>query len=55
MLSFNPASRRDVQSLQNWVDGTGCLAREEAEYLAHHRELVSLAPTGDSALMRLEV
>ena len=54
MLSLNPAPRRDVQSLQNWLDGTGCLAREETEYLTHQRELVSLAPAGDSALLQLE-
>jgi len=55
MLSLNPAQQRDVQSLQNWLDGTGCLAKEEIEYLAHRRELVSLAPAGDSALLQLEV
>ena len=54
MLSLNPAPWRDVQSLQNWLDGTGCLAREETEYLTHQRELVSLAPAGDSALLQLE-
>lgn len=43
-----------MQSLQNWLDGNGCLAREETEYLTHQRELVSLAPAGDSALLQLE-
>jgi hypothetical protein len=54
VLSYGPAQRRDVESLQNWLDGTGCLAREEREYLAHHRELVSLAPVADTAVMQLE-
>ena len=54
MLSFGPAQRRDVESLQNWLDGTGCLAREETAYLAHRRELVSLAPVADSAVVQLE-
>ncbi|KAH6696606.1 hypothetical protein BKA61DRAFT_623295 [Leptodontidium sp. MPI-SDFR-AT-0119] len=54
MLNFGPARRRDVESLQNWLDGTGCLAREEAAYLTHHRELVSLAPAGDNAIIQLE-
>jgi hypothetical protein len=54
MLNFGPARRRDVESLQNWLDGTGCLAREEAEYLTHHREIVSLGPAGDNAIMQLE-
>ncbi|KAM3080652.1 hypothetical protein ACMFMG_005587 [Clarireedia jacksonii] len=55
MLNLNQARRRNVQSLQNWLDGTGCLAREETEYLAHQRELVSLAPAGDNAVLQLEV
>lgn len=54
MLSLNPAPRRDVQSLQNWLNGTGCLAREETEYLTHQNELISLASRGDSALLQLE-
>jgi hypothetical protein len=54
MLNFGPAQQRDVKSLQNWLDGTGYLAREERAYLTHHRELVSLAPAGDSAIVQLE-
>lgn len=54
MLNFGPAQERDVESLQHWLDGTGCLAREERKYLTHHRELVSLAPAGDSAIVQLE-
>ncbi|KAH8589516.1 hypothetical protein B0O99DRAFT_664524 [Bisporella sp. PMI_857] len=48
------AERTDVESLQNWLDGTGCLAREETAYLAHHRELVSLAPAADNAVLQFE-
>lgn len=54
MLSLNPAEQRDVESLQNWLDGNGCLAKEESAYLAHCGELVSLAPTRDSAILQLE-
>jgi hypothetical protein len=54
MLSRSPAQRRDIESLQNWLDGTGCLARVETKYLTYHRELVSLAPACDSALVQLE-
>jgi hypothetical protein len=54
MLSFGPAQQRDIKSLQNWLDNTGYLAREERAYLAHHRDLVSLAPMGDSAIVQLE-
>ncbi|KAK1773055.1 hypothetical protein QBC45DRAFT_428587 [Copromyces sp. CBS 386.78] len=53
VLSFGPAQPRDVESLQNWMDSTGSLAREEASYLAHHLELVSLAPVDDSAVVQL--
>ncbi|KAF4630754.1 hypothetical protein G7Y89_g7386 [Cudoniella acicularis] len=54
VLSFGPAQRRDVESLQNWLEGTGCLAREETAYLTQHQELISLAPVGDNAVMQLE-
>lgn len=54
MLNFVPAQQRDINSLQNWVNGTGYLAREETAYLTHHHELVSLAPGGDSAIVKLE-
>ena len=33
ILSLDPAKPRDIQSLQNWLNGTGCLAREESVYL----------------------
>ena len=52
-LNLGTAQRRDIESLQNWLSGTGCLAREETAYLAH-RELVSLAPAGDGAIVQLE-
>jgi hypothetical protein len=53
-MSFNCALPRDVLSLQNWVEGTGCLSREETEYLENERELISLAPPGDKAMKQLE-
>ncbi|KAH8158977.1 hypothetical protein CIB48_g9271 [Xylaria polymorpha] len=53
MLSLAPGQERDVESLQNWLGGTGCLAREETEYLTS-QELMSLAPTSDSALTQFE-
>jgi hypothetical protein len=53
-MSFNCALPRDVLSLQNWTEGTGCISREETEYLEHERELISLAPPGDNAMKQLE-
>ncbi|KAI0868413.1 hypothetical protein GGS24DRAFT_494578 [Hypoxylon argillaceum] len=52
VLSYGSAQLRDVESLQNWLDGTGCLAREETECLSS-RDLMSLAPAADNATMLL--
>jgi hypothetical protein len=54
MLSYGRAQKRDIKSLQNWLDGTGCLAREEMAYLTHQEELASLAPVTDNAITQLE-
>lgn len=54
MQSLAPAEQRDVKSLQNWLNGTGCLARDETSYLKHQRELVSLAPVQDHAVLQIE-
>lgn len=54
MLSLDPAKHRDIESLQNWLNGTGCLAREESAYRMHDRDLVSLGSCSDSALLQLE-
>ncbi|KAH6652848.1 hypothetical protein BKA67DRAFT_567712 [Truncatella angustata] len=54
MLSLPLAERRDINSLQNWVDSTGCLARDETKYLAHGHELVSLGLTADNAVLHLK-
>ena len=54
ILRLQSAKGRDVASLQNWVEATGCLAREETAYLAYHSDLASLAPVGDSAVLQLE-
>ncbi|KAH6646595.1 hypothetical protein BKA67DRAFT_580038 [Truncatella angustata] len=45
MLNFPPASRRDVESLANWVNNNGCLSWEETEYLTRCNDLLSVAPT----------
>ena len=53
-LSFDPAPVRDVLSLQNWVDDTSCLSRDETAYLENERELISLVPSGDNTIKKLE-
>jgi hypothetical protein len=55
MLSLDAAEARDIESLQNWSNGTGCIARDETAYLEHSRELASLAPFRDSALLKVEI
>ncbi|CAI6337693.1 unnamed protein product [Periconia digitata] len=55
MLSLDVAEARDIESLQNWLNGTGCITREETAYLSQSRELVRLAPSKDFALSRLEI
>ncbi|KAB8228995.1 uncharacterized protein BDW43DRAFT_303436 [Aspergillus alliaceus] len=53
-LGLGPPSQRDVQALRNWLDGTGAVARDERAYLTHFQDLVTVAPTGDTAVVRLE-
>jgi len=54
MLSSEPAKPRDVRSLQNWVNGNGCLSWDETEYLNHCRDLRSLVPLEDGAAAGFE-
>lgn len=54
ILELDPPCTRDIESLQNWVDGTGCLAREETAYLSQCQDLACLAPTRDSAIFQLQ-
>lgn len=53
-MGYSAAQGRDVQSLRNWREGNGCMARKETTYLAHQKELVSLVPAGDNAVTQLE-
>jgi hypothetical protein len=55
IFSLGEARDGDITSLRNWLDGNGCLAREESAYLeTNHSELVSLAPVADNATLQLE-
>ncbi|KAB8250161.1 hypothetical protein BDV35DRAFT_343228 [Aspergillus flavus] len=53
-LALGPPSQRDTQALQNWLDGTGMIAREERAYLSHSRDLVTVSPADDTAMTHLE-
>jgi hypothetical protein len=52
-LSFGRAEERNIQSLRNWLDGNGCLSRQEAEFLRNPKDLVSLATISDSATVKV--
>lgn len=54
VLNFEAANARDVSSLQNWVDGNACLARQETAYLTHHDDLLSTASPKDQSVTRFE-
>lgn len=53
-MALGPPSQRDTQALQNWLDGTGMIAREERAYLSHSRDLVTVSPADDTAMTHLE-
>ncbi|KAK8055359.1 hypothetical protein PG993_000586 [Apiospora rasikravindrae] len=53
-LGHEKAHQRDVESLHNWLEGTGCIAREERAYLEKRHELQCLTRTGDNAVFQLE-
>ncbi|KAH7014191.1 uncharacterized protein B0I36DRAFT_48587 [Microdochium trichocladiopsis] len=53
-LNLQAANARDVTSLHNWIEGTGCLYEAETAYLSHQDELVALAPQADNTLLKLE-
>ncbi|KAK3984183.1 hypothetical protein QBC44DRAFT_337438 [Cladorrhinum sp. PSN332] len=55
VLSLEDASHRDVANLQNWVDGNGCIARQETAYLARAEDLLSIASPDDGATTWLGV
>ena len=54
MLNFEAAKPRDVLSLQNWVNGNACLARDETTYLTFCKELLSISSPNDDTVSRLE-
>ena len=54
ILGLEAANRRDVSSLQRWVDGNACLAREETAFLARYEDLCMIAPPKDQSVTRAE-
>jgi hypothetical protein len=55
ILSYIPARPRDIRSLQNWINGTACLARDETTYLTNYNDLTHVtSPCDDGLAERLE-
>jgi hypothetical protein len=54
MLKFNAAKPRDILSLQNWVNGSACLAREETAYLTRGDDLFCSASPNESCIKATE-
>ncbi|KAH8696770.1 hypothetical protein GQ44DRAFT_694713 [Phaeosphaeriaceae sp. PMI808] len=55
ILSFEAATPRAVLNLQNWTNGTGCIARQETEYLNWSDDLLCVASTDDTVMIWLEM
>ena len=51
---FTQAQRRDFEGLKKWVDGNGCIAKEESRYLGHEKDLFTLSSEDEDPLSRLE-
>jgi len=54
MLSYSSPQLRDVTSLENWIERTACLARDETAYLARKDDLLSITTPNDDLLVGLE-
>ena len=54
MLNYRPAPKRAVANLNNWVQGTVPLAREETAYLQRETDLLCVNVPTDNALVQLE-
>ena len=54
VFALQDASVRDIGSIQNWIEGTGCVAREETAFLEREDDLVNLASPRDYAIASLE-
>ncbi|KAF2792089.1 hypothetical protein K505DRAFT_388040, partial [Melanomma pulvis-pyrius CBS 109.77] len=54
VIDARPAQRRDVISLHNWVKGTGSINQEEASFLRHENDLMTLSTESDETQSYLE-
>ncbi|RWA07041.1 hypothetical protein EKO27_g8068 [Xylaria grammica] len=47
-MSLPAASKREIDNLQNWINGTGSLDRSESSYL-QYADLVNISGSGDNS------
>ncbi|KAG7008743.1 hypothetical protein G7Y79_00004g013270 [Physcia stellaris] len=52
-LDSGTASRKDITNLQNWVENTSNIARDETAYLSHSEDLMTLHCPPDDTMARL--
>jgi len=55
MLGYSSPQSNDVISLENWIESTASLAREETAYLQRRDDLLSIAPSKDDTLAWFEL
>lgn len=53
ILAFDNPRKKDVVNIQNWVENTSSLAREETAYLLQPKDLMTILSPQDAALARL--
>ena len=53
VLASDSPRKRDVESLQNWVDNQVSIARDETAYLSESKNLMTILSPRDDALARL--
>ena len=54
MLVLEEPHPQHVQSLQNWLAGNACIARDEAEFLHREKDLASFSRPDDYVISWLE-
>ncbi|KAL2687961.1 hypothetical protein Neosp_005531 [[Neocosmospora] mangrovei] len=55
ILSFDRPLATHVLSLENWLQGNACIAREESRFLDHKEDLLTVAPLEDGVIYWLEM
>lgn len=53
VFRYTQARRWDIEGLKKWVEGNGCIAKEESRYLGYGKDLFTFS-SEDDPLSRLE-